>query len=67
MHEPQRVTFQFGPKAEVYDVDELPHLGDRVTYDDELWIVMQVRGDSSGAFVLCERPRREQGEPKTLW
>lgn len=55
MYEPQRVTFQFGPEAEIHDVDELPHLGDRVTYKEQLWIVTQVRDDSSCAFVFCER------------
>ena len=58
MDDLQRVTFRFESDTEVHYLGALPNVGDRVTHEQELWIVANVNADPLDALVICERPAR---------
>jgi hypothetical protein len=61
MAELQRVTFRFGRDTELQYLSRVPEVGDRVTHGGALWVVTDVRSDSVGEVVTCERPDRVRG------
>jgi len=61
MGELQRVTFRFGRDTELQYLSRVPEVGDRVTHGGALWVVTDVRSDSVGEVVICERPDRLRG------
>ena len=61
MAELQRVTFRFGRDTELHYLSRVPEVGDRVAHRGELWVVADVRSDSVGEIVTCERSDRVRG------
>ena len=58
MAELQRVTFRFGRDTELQYLSRVPEVGDRVTHGRDVWVVTDVRSDSVGEVVICERSDR---------
>jgi hypothetical protein len=59
MNDLQRVTFRFDRETEVHYLARTPEVGDRVSHENELWLVTLVESDPLGLLVICEQSRDE--------